>query len=102
MPRTRRNFTAEFKAKVLLEIISGSKSAAEACREYNLKPDLVSRWKNQFVTNAAHVFENRSEMDPQQARIQELEQLAGKLSLELEIAKKALTLLPRIRIQNGS
>ena len=49
MRRTRRNFTAEFKAKVVLEIISGSKSAAERCREYNLKPDLVSHWKTQFV-----------------------------------------------------
>jgi transposase len=102
MARTRRNFTAEFKAKVVLEIISGSKSAAEVCREYNLKPDLVSRWKNQFLENAAQVFENPSELDPQQARIQELERLAGKLSLELEVAKKALTLLPRAKAQNGS
>jgi len=102
MARTRRNFTGEFKAKVVLEILSGSKSAAEVCREYNLKADLVSHWKNQFVANAAQVFERGSEIDPQQARIQELERLAGKLSLELEIAKKALTLLPRARGQNGS
>jgi transposase-like protein len=101
MPRTRRKFTAEFKAKVVLEIISGSKSAAEICREYNLKPDLISHWKNHFVANAAQTFENGAEIDPQQARIQELERLAGKLSLELEIAKKALTLLPRTRVQNG-
>lgn len=101
MPRTRRNFAAEFKAKVVLEIISGSKSAAEVCREYNLKADLVSHWKNQFVANAVQVFEHGSEIDPQQVRIQELERLAGKLSLELEIAKKALTLLPRARGQNG-
>lgn len=86
----------------MLEIISGSKSAAEVCREYNLKPDLVSRWKNQFLANAAQVFESEAELDPQQARIQELERLAGRLSLELEIAKKALTLLPRARAQNGS
>ena len=102
MPRTRRNFTAEFKAKIVLEIISGSKSAAEVCREYNLKPDLVSRWKNQFLANAAQVFENASETDPQQAHIQELERLAGRLSLELEVAKKALTLLPRARAQSGN
>jgi hypothetical protein len=41
-------------------------------------------------------------VDPQQARIEELERLAGKLSLELEIAKKALTLLPRAKTQNES
>ncbi len=102
MPRTRRNFTAEFKAKVVLEIISGRKSAAEVCREYSLKADLVSHWKNQFLANAAQVFESASDADPQQARIQELERLAGKLSLDLEIAKKALTLLPRKNAPNGS
>jgi transposase len=102
MARTRRNFSAEFKAKVVLEIISGSKSAAEVCREYNLKPDLLSHWKNQFVANAVQVFENGTKVDPQQARIEELERLAGKLSLELEVAKKALTLLPRAKKQNES
>jgi transposase len=102
MARTRRNFSAEFKAKVVLEIISGSKTAAEVCREYNLKADLVSHWKNQFMSNAAQVFENGTKVDPQQARIEELERLAGKLSLELEVAKKALTLLPRVKKQNES
>ena len=102
MARTRRNFSAEFKAKVMLEILSGSKSAAEVCREYNLKADLVSHWKNQFVVNAAQVFENGTKVDPQQARIEELERLAGKLSLELEVAKKALMLLPRVKKQDES
>jgi hypothetical protein len=64
--------------------------------------------KNQFLTKAAQVFENGAEIDPQQARIQELERMAGKLSLELEIAhrpwralpgKKALSLLPRAKGQ---
>ncbi len=100
MARTRRNFSGEFKAKVVLEIISGSKSAAEVCREYNLKPDLVSHWKNQLLANAVQVFESGAKVDPQQVRIEELERLAGKLSLELEIAKKALTLLPRAKEPN--
>mgnify|MGYP003396485835 CR=1 FL=1 len=97
MARTRRNFSAEFKTKVVLEIISGSKTAADICCEYNLKPDLVSHWKNEFLANAAQVFESGTKVDPQQARIEELERLAGKLSLELEIAKKALMLLPRAK-----
>lgn len=88
MARTRRIFTAEFKAKVVLEIISGSKSMAETCREYNLKADLVSHWKAQFLDNAAKVFETATEADPQQARIAELERLAGKQSLEMEVLKK--------------
>ena len=90
----RRNFSAEFKAKVVLELISGAKSTAELCREHELKPDLLSHWKSQFLANAAKVFESAKEVDPQQERIAELERLAGKQSLELEILKKALTLLP--------
>ena len=94
MPK-RRNFSAEYKAKVVLELISGSKSVAELCREHKLKPDLLSHWKSQFLTNAAKAFDNAREVDPQQERIAELERLAGKQSLEIEILKKALTLLPQ-------
>ena len=100
--RTRRNFSAEFKAKVVLEALSGAKSAAEICREHNLKPDLLSHWKNQFLANASKVFENGATLDPQQARIEELEKLAGKQSLEIEILKKALTILPPSRKPGSS
>ena len=100
--RTRRNFSAEFKAKVVLEALSGAKSAAELCREHNLKPDLLSHWKNQFLANASKVFENGATVDPQQARIEELEKLAGKQSLEIEILKKALTILPSSRKPSSS
>ena len=98
----RRNFSAEFKAKVVLELISGAKSTAELCREHELKPDLLSHWKSQFLANAAKVFESAKEVDPQQERIAELERLAGKQSLELEILKKALTLLPPRRKPDAS
>jgi hypothetical protein len=54
------------------------------------------------VANAAEVFESGTKVDPQQARIEELERLAGKLSLELEITKKALTLLPRTKPPSAS
>jgi transposase len=94
MARTRRTFTAEFKAKVVLEVLSGSKSMAEASREYNLKADLISHWRVQLLNNASKVFESATDVDPQQARIAELERLAGKQSLELEILKKALMLSP--------
>ena len=48
MPK-RRQFTPEFKARVVLEIVSGAKSAAEVCCEHSLKTDLLSRWKAEFL-----------------------------------------------------
>ncbi len=43
--------------------------------------------------DAAKVFERESTIDPQQARIAELERMVGRLTLELEVAKKASKLL---------
>ena len=45
-----RNFTPEFKAKVVLEAFRGETSQAELCREsYNLSEDQLSQWKHQLV-----------------------------------------------------
>lgn len=88
-----RVFTPEFKAQVVLEVLNGSKTAAELCRQHNLKPQLVSDWKATFLAQAATVFQSDERISQQQARIAELERLVGRLTLELEVAKKASWLL---------
>jgi len=98
MPK-HRTFSPEFKAKLILAVVSGEKSAADVCREHSLKPDLFSKWKAHFLANAAAVFQ-REEADPAQARMAELERLAGRLSFELEVAKKASQLLRSASIRN--
>jgi transposase len=90
---TRRQFSADFKAKTVLEVLSGRKSAAAVCREYHLKPTLLANWKKSFTANAPKLFERESLADPAEMRIAELERLVGKLTLELDVAKKAFTLL---------
>jgi transposase len=94
MPQ-RRQFSAEFKARVVLEVLSGQKRAAEVCREHQLKPDLLSRWKADFVTQAASVFAGDERTQHAEQRIAELERLVGRLTLELEVAKKAVLLCAR-------
>ncbi len=49
----RRRFTAELKAEVVLEALSGESSQAELCRRQNLSEDQLSKWKHQLVDNAA-------------------------------------------------
>lgn len=85
-----RTFTPEFKAQVVLEIISGAKSAAEISREHQIKPQLLSEWKATFLANAAQAFGADTQLRAAQARIAELERLVGRLALELEVTKKAL------------
>lgn len=96
-----RSFTPDFKAQVVLEVISGSRSAAEVCRQYELKPQLLSTWKSELVDNAAKVFQRDERQSDAQARIAELERLVGRLTLELEVAKKASNLLNGASHRNG-
>src|SRR5258707_13931798 len=90
--RQRRQCSAEFKARVVLEVLSGQKRAAEVCREHQLKPDLLSRWKTDFVPQASTVFQGDERTQRAEQRIAELERLVGCLTLELEVAKKAVLL----------
>ena len=85
---TRRTFTAQFKAQVVLEILTGAKRPAEVSHEYGIKPELLSRWKAEFVEHAATVFERADQHSQEQGHIAELERLVGRLALELEVAKK--------------
>ena len=88
--RKRRTFTAEFKAKVVLEALRGESSQAEVCRRHNLSEEQVSEWKQQLLENAASLFGARDKPSKEtKARIAELEQLAKRLTMELDIHKKA-------------
>ena len=52
----RRAFTAEFKAQVVLSLLSGLNTQAELCREHQLSPNVLAQWKDTFLKNAAAVF----------------------------------------------
>jgi transposase-like protein len=97
----RRRFTAEFKAQVVLDVLSGSKSAAEVCRQQQLNPQVLSRWKTEFLERASSVFEQDELHSQEQERIAELERAVGRLTMQLEIAKKASTLLTSHSSRNG-
>lgn len=90
----RRKFTPEFKTKVVLAVLTGTKSTAEICREHQLREQLIGRWKNEFIEKAAIIFENGNPATAQdQERIADLERMVGRLTMENEILKKASLLL---------
>ena len=92
--RKRRNFTSEFKAEVVLEALSVESSQAEVCRRHNLSDEQLSKWKRQLLEKAATLFEPADKQsDASAERIAQLEQLVGRLTLALDIQKKASTYL---------
>ena len=100
MPRTRRSFSPEFKAQVVLDVLSGARSPAEVCREHQLSPHLFAQWRTTFLERAASIFSPEEQRSQEQARIGELERLVGKQALELEALKKGSSILASLRRRN--
>ena len=88
--RKRRTFTPEFKAEVVLETLSGESSQAAVCRRHTLSEDQLSKWKQQFLENAASVFAStdKPSSEAETERIAHLEHLVGRLTVALDIQKK--------------
>ena len=85
----RRKFSPEFKARVVLELISGKKGLMEASREYGIKDTVLSRWKQEFIERAPQVFE-QPKPEGQEKEVAELERMVGRLTIQLDMAKKVL------------
>mgnify|MGYP003656344159 FL=1 len=54
--RTRRRFTADFKAKVALEALGGDRTIQEIASRHKVHPNQVSTWKRQAVEGLGAVF----------------------------------------------
>ena len=91
--RARRSFTPQFKAQVVLELITGQKSPAELCRAHQLSPNLLTLWKQTYLERLPVVFQAEEQRSAESARVAELERLVGRQALELEVLKKASGLL---------
>jgi len=47
--KKRNRYTAEFKAKVVLEVLREEQTVNEIAAKYELSPVMVSRWKVEFL-----------------------------------------------------
>jgi len=89
MALKRRLFTREFKLQVLREIQSG-KSVAQASREHQLHPTLISKWQKQHSQYAEQAFSGNGNTYKDEARVADLERMIGQLTMENALLKKAL------------
>ena len=86
--RQRRRFSPEFKAQIVLDVLTGQVSPAEASRKHGLGPNLLSLWKTTFLERAHVAFQTDTQRSDETARIADLERLVGQLSMEREILKR--------------
>ena len=86
--RNLRTFSQEFKRQVVEELMSGESRPAQRCRRHNISPSLLYHWKKQYSRGK---FNNEpTEEGALRDRIEKLERLVGRLTLENEFLKKGL------------
>ena len=88
--RTRRRFSAEFKAKVALEAIKGHETVAELATKHELHPTQIAAWKREAVEKLAEVFAERGEREKSRdGEITKLHAKIGQLVVERDFLSKA-------------
>lgn len=92
MALKRRQFTRDFKLQVLREIEAG-KSLAQASREHQVHPTLISKWQKQHLQYGEHAFAGNGHIYKDEAHTAELERMVGRLTMENALLKKALVRL---------
>lgn len=90
MKRTRRKFTGAFKAKVAIEALKERESLAELSKHYEVHPNIISKWKKEFLENSAHVFDLQSKEEEKEIDIDKLYAKIGQLEIENDFLKKNL------------
>ena len=86
--RKQRTFSLEFKRQIVEELLGGESRPAQLCRRHNIAPSLLYHWKEQYSRGK---FDNEpTEEGALKERIQQLERLVGRLTLENEFLKKGL------------
>ena len=83
MSKKRRNFTAEFKTKVVLELLEGDKTLNEIASKYEVLPKSLQQWKKQFLDNASLAFDKSTVVKEYKEEIEKLKKEKGAIAKKL-------------------
>ncbi len=90
MPRKRRSYPAELKAKVALEALREEATMAELAASYGVHPNLIANWKKKAREKVLAGFSGKQERDEisREAEIKELRAKIGELVIERDFLSK--------------
>ena len=90
--KKRKQYSAAFKAKVVLEVLREEKTIAELASQYEVHPTMIFAWRREFLENAVGIFEDKrkSRHDEDNTELTDkLYKQIGQLKVENDFLKQA-------------
>ncbi len=88
----RKRYSAEFKARVVLDLLREDRPLSEIASEYEVHPSMLHRWREAALADLPKLFSEPSRRDAEKAQhekqIHELYAEIGRVTTELEWLKK--------------
>jgi len=60
MSKKRKTYNPAEKAKIVLEVLREESTLNEIVTDYGVSPQLISRWKREFIENMPAVFDKKN------------------------------------------
>ena len=67
----RKQYSPQFKAKLVLEVLQGEKELGAIAYENDVNPNMLRNWKREFLENASTVFEDPKKAEKKAKREEE-------------------------------
>jgi transposase-like protein len=90
MSKRRRKYSAEFKAKVVLEVLKEKETLSEIAGRYGIHPTQIAKWRRTLLDRSPEIFSQPGKDEAKQRASQEddLYKKIGQLQVELDWLKK--------------
>lgn len=88
MKTSRRKFSGAFKAQVAIEALKERETLSELSKKFEVHPQMISKWKQEFIERAAEIFETKSPEQQEKVDVDKLYAKIGQLEVERDFLKK--------------
>ena len=91
MKKTRKRYSADFKAKVALEAIRGDLTLAELAAKHGVHHTMIAAWKRQAIDGMAGAFSGAGDAAKaaSEGEVEKLHAKIGQLVVERDFLAKA-------------
>lgn len=89
--KKRRIYSADLKARVALEALSGAYTLAELAKKHNVHPNMITKWKKKAQESMPELFVKKGDRQDEShdAELKDLHAKIGQLTIENDFLSKA-------------